>query len=45
VARFAARDIGCHGEYEYRLRRVIRLIERTIDKHRQKLPIQDIWIE
>jgi hypothetical protein len=45
VALFEVRDIRFQGEYEYRLRRVMRVIERTIDKHGQHLLIPDIEIE
>jgi hypothetical protein len=45
VALFEVRDIRFQGEYEYHLRRVMRVIERTIDKHGQHLLIPDIEIE
>ena len=45
VALFEVRDTRFLDGYEYRLRRVMRVIERTIDKHGQHLLIPDIEIE
>lgn len=45
VALFEVRDTRFLDGYEYPLRRVMRVIERTIDKHGQHLLIPDIEIE
>ncbi len=45
MALFEVRDTRFLDGYEYPLRRVMRVIERTIDKHSQHLLIPDIEIE
>jgi hypothetical protein len=45
VALFDVVETRTHDGYEYRLRRVMRVIERTIDKHGQRLLVPEIEIE
>jgi len=45
VAVFDVRLKRTHGGYEYRLRRVMRVTERTIDKHGQQLLVPEIELE
>jgi len=45
VAVFDVRLTRTHGGYEYRLRRVMRVTERTIDKHGQQLLVPEIELE
>jgi hypothetical protein len=45
VALFSVRETRSHNGYEYLLRRVMRVIERTIDKRGQPLLLPDIEIE
>lgn len=45
VAVFAVIETRLHAGYEYSLRRVMRVIERTIDKHGQRLLVPHIEIE
>ena len=45
VALFAVRETRTHNGYDYSLRRVMRVIERTIDKHGQQLLVPQIKIE
>jgi hypothetical protein len=45
VALFDVFETRTHDGYEYRLRRVMRVIERTIDKHGQRLLVPEIEIE
>ncbi len=45
VALFTVNETRTHNGYEYPLRRVMRVIERSIDKHGQPLLLEDIEIE
>jgi len=45
VALFDVIETRTHDGYEYPLRRVMRVIERTIDKHGQRLLVPEIEIE
>ena len=45
VALFEVRETRTYNGFDYDLRRVMRVIERTIDKHGQHLLIPDIEIE
>jgi len=45
VALFEVRETRTHGGYDYDLRRVMRVIERTIDKRGQHLLVPEIEIE
>ena len=45
VALFDVRETRTHGEHTYPLRRVMRVIERTIDKHGQHLLVPEVEIE
>ena len=45
VALFDVHETRTHDGYDYRLRRVMRVIERTIDKRGQQLLVPDIEIE
>ncbi len=45
VALFEVRETRVYGDYAYRLRRVMRVVERTIDKRGQHLLVPDIEIE
>jgi hypothetical protein len=45
VAVFDVHLQRTHGGYDYRLRRVMRVIERTIDKHGQRLLVPEIELE
>jgi hypothetical protein len=45
VALFDVRETRAHDSFEYRLRRVMRVIERTIDKRGQQLLVPEIEIE
>jgi hypothetical protein len=45
VALFTMNETRTHNGYEYPLRRVMRVIERSIDKHGQPLLLEDIEIE
>lgn len=45
VALFEVRETRTYNGFDYDLRRVMRVIERTIDKHGQHLLIPDIAIE
>ncbi len=45
VALFTVNETRTHNGYEYPLRRVMRVIERSIDKHGQSLLLSDIEIE
>ena len=45
VALFEVCEKREHDGYEYQLRRVMRVIERTIDKHGQQLLVPDIELE
>ncbi len=45
VALFEVRETRTHNGYAYPLRRVMRVVERTIDKHGQQLLVPDIEIE
>ncbi len=45
VALFTVNETRIHNGYEYPLRRVMRVIERSIDKHGQPLLLEDIEIE
>lgn len=45
VALFDVRETRTHDGYDYPLRRVMRVIERTIDKHGQQLLVPEVEIE
>lgn len=45
VALFTVNETRIHNGYEYTLHRVMRVIERSIDKHGQPLLLEDIEIE
>lgn len=45
VALFDVRETRTHGDHTDPLRRVMRVIERTIDKHGQHLLVQEVGIE